>query len=324
MHDTTTASPIAPPESSPRAASKFSVALAVFNGAAALPRQLQSIARQTRPPDELIAFDDASTDDSLRILHRFAAAAPFPVHIHSQPANIGSTGNFNSAIEAATGDFIAPCDQDDVWLPHKLATLESALAAGAGVAFSDAHIVGPHLEPTATRLWQTLDFTPRRQYRVQTGHAVDLLLRANFISGATMAFAARHKPLVLPINQGWVHDAWIALLIAAVDRCQPIPDPLLCYRQHTHQQIGPGPVSAAAKWSKARQMDRDYFQHLSNNFAAAAARLSAAAAPRDVLQRIQEKSAHCRARATMRQTGAMPLHRPMLIAQEWFHRRYFR
>jgi len=306
------------------ASHRFSIALAVYNGAATLPRQLQSLSRQTRRPDELIAFDDASTDASASILHAFADAAPFPVDVRVQPHNVGSTRNFSDAIAAATGDFIALCDQDDLWLPHKLAALESALDAGAGIAFSDAHIVGPDLQPLAKRLWPLLGFTPRQQQRMHTGHSVDLLLRANVVSGATMAFAARHKPLILPIEPGWIHDAWISLLIAALDRCQPIADPLLCYRQHSHQQIGPGPTSVAGKWAKARRMDRDYFQHLANNFAAAATRLANAGAPVEVLRKIEGKTAHCRTRAAMRQSGSPLLTRPILIAQEWFHRRYFR
>jgi hypothetical protein len=71
-------------------------------------------------------------------------------------------------------------------------------------------------------------------------------------------------------------------------------------------------------------MDREYFQQLATNFARAAARLSAGGAPSEVLRHIQEKADHCRARASMRQTGSTPLARPVLIAREWFHRRYFR
>ena len=324
MHNGPTTSPDAPTGFATGAARKFSVALAVYNGADRLPRQLQSLARQTRRPDELVVFDDCSTDGSVAVLRRFADSAPFPMRVHCQSRNVGSTRNFNCAIEATSGDFIALCDQDDVWLPNKLATLESALATGAGMAFSDAHIVDSLLQPTGKRLWPSLGFTPRQQYRIEHGHGVDLLLRANVVAGASMAFAARHKAMVLPIDEGWVHDAWISLLIAAVDRCQPIAEPLFCYREHGHQQIGPAPTTAAAKWSKARGMDRDYFQRLATNFARAAARLSGSGAPPAVLQHIQEKAAHCRARASMRQTGSSPLARPILIAREWFHRRYFR
>jgi glycosyltransferase involved in cell wall biosynthesis len=60
----------------------LSIALCTYNGAVYLKEQLESIAAQTRPPDELVISDDQSTDDTLRLIeefcgHRRFSGAPF-------------------------------------------------------------------------------------------------------------------------------------------------------------------------------------------------------------------------------------------------------
>jgi hypothetical protein len=46
------------------------------------------------------------------------------------------------------------------------------------------------------------------------------------------------REICLPIGPGWVHDEWIVALTAAVAEVRPIEAPLICYRKHSHQQIG--------------------------------------------------------------------------------------
>lgn len=97
-----------------------SVALATFNGASYLREQLASIAGQSRLPDELVACDDRSADDTVAILNEFASQAPFPVHVSVNPERLGYARNFRRASGLCSGDMIAFCDQDDWWAPEKL------------------------------------------------------------------------------------------------------------------------------------------------------------------------------------------------------------
>src|SRR5258708_1747298 len=119
---------------------KVSVALCTYNGARFLREQLESIAAQTHIPAELVACDDASTDDSFSILESFAKSAVFPVRLVRNEIRVGSTKNFEQAIGLCTGEIIALCDQDDVWLPEKLARIGEELARhrDAVMVFSDA------------------------------------------------------------------------------------------------------------------------------------------------------------------------------------------
>ena len=121
----------------------ISVALCTYNGAPYLGEQLQSIAAQTRRPDEVVIFDDGSSDDTVARRAAVRRDGSFPVRVQVNPQNLGCRENFAACITACTGETIALSDQDDVWLPHKLERLTKALKEqpGAAFAFSDASLV---------------------------------------------------------------------------------------------------------------------------------------------------------------------------------------
>src|SRR3954470_19039846 len=84
----------------------FSVAMCTYNGARFLGAQLASVAAQTRPPDELVVCDDRSTDETADIVRAFASRAPFPVRLHVNEENLGSTKNFERALSFCEGEVI--------------------------------------------------------------------------------------------------------------------------------------------------------------------------------------------------------------------------
>lgn len=221
----------------------ISIALCTYNGSRYLKEQLDSIAAQSRPPNELIIRDDRSTDDTVEIARQFAAIAPFPVQVHVNAENVGSTRNFELAIEACSGDIIALSDQDDLWLPNKLERLEAEFAAdpGVGLVFSDATLTDENLSPLGVRLWRET-FKRRDQREFEAGRAVEVLLQYNVVTGATMAFRSELRPAVLPIPKltEFIHDGWISLIAALTSEVRFIREPLIKYRQHPGQQLGAG------------------------------------------------------------------------------------
>lgn len=304
----------------------LSVALCAYNGAAYLGEQLESIAAQDRLPDELIVCDDASTDATAQIVAEFAARAPFPVRWQRNRRNLGSRANFAQAIALCRGRIIALADQDDVWLPHKLRRLATALDANpqAGFAFSDAVLVDPQRQPLGCRLWQSIRFGRFEQRRWRAGRAVDVLLRHNVVTGATLALRAEYRDLVLPIPEGWVHDGWLALVIAAVADAVAVPEPLIEYRQHAAQQIGERPRSLYEQYLRGRQRRRKDFQQIAENYRAARDRLAPLGdrlnSPR-ILAALERKTDHFRTKACMRaHVGA----RLGLVLRELTHGHYAR
>lgn len=98
----------------------ISIAMATFNGEKFLRDQLDSLAKQSRLPDELVVTDDRSTDQTIGILKEFQTTAPFAVRVSVNDGRLGYADNFLKAAGQCSGDIIAFCDQDDVWMPHKL------------------------------------------------------------------------------------------------------------------------------------------------------------------------------------------------------------
>lgn len=217
----------------------LSIALASYNGERYISEQLDSIARQTRLPDELIISDDASNDATRTIVRDFAERVPFPVLLRTNSERLGSTRNFEVAIRACSGDIIFLCDQDDVWYPDKMALIEERFIndPGAGAVFTNADVVDQDLHPLGTRLWKIFRFNMKRQARIAAGDALGVLLKRPVVTGATMAFRSVYRDLILPLPDTW-HDAWIALLIGAISRLDAVPTPLIAYRQHSANQLG--------------------------------------------------------------------------------------
>jgi len=220
--------------------SRLSVALATYNGAAYLEEQLESIAWQTRLPDELVVRDDGSADDTVAILRAFAARAPFPVRVLERGDNLGYARNFGAVLAACTGDLVALSDQDDVWRPEKVARLEAALGddPGALLAFSDLELVDGDLRPLGKTMWQHVRLDAATQARYAQGWAASPLLTTYHVTGAAALVRASLLELALPVVLAYYHDGWLALLAVLTGRAVPVPEPLVLYRQHGRNQIG--------------------------------------------------------------------------------------
>jgi glycosyltransferase involved in cell wall biosynthesis len=217
----------------------ISVAMCTYNGGLYLAEQLESMLIQTTQPDELIVCDDGSTDQTLEILNKFANTSPFQVRIfknNQQP--LGSTKNFEKAINLCSGEIIVLSDQDDVWMPNKISMLKRAIDGGAGLVFSNATLVNANLEPLGYSLFDYLNLNNAEKKLINSGKLAQVLLKHNVITGATLAFSRRHLELIMPIPKSWVHDAWLGFLVACVENAQLIDSPLIAYRQHSNNQIG--------------------------------------------------------------------------------------
>lgn len=242
---------------------RISVALCTYNGARFLSEQLDSIAAQTRMPDELVICDDCSTDTTVSILETFALRSPFPVRLYQNNKNLGSSKNFEKVIEMCAGDIIALSDQDDVWHPEKLKQIEETFLKkpNVGMVFSDLEVVDENLQPMGYRGWQSIHFSSRRQRLFRNRKPLNVLLKGNVVTGCALAFRAKWRPIISPIpdcGDAVLHDYWIALLVGAVSTIAPIERPLVKYRQHSKQQLGlplPAPVSESqrlTRWLRKR------------------------------------------------------------------------
>jgi len=317
------------PRLGPEAPPRISIALCTYNGARFLKAQLDSYLGQTRLPDELLACDDGSGDETLAILHDFERRAPFPVRIVQNQTRLGSTKNFEKAIGLCTGDVIATSDQDDVWLPEKLALSEAALARNprSGLVFTNADVVDDALRPRGHRLWDAIRFGPLAQRQVRQGRSFEALLRQWVVTGATMMFRARFRGFVLPIPEIWVHDAWIAFIIGAMAPVEFIEHSTVKYRQHGGQQIGGKKLGLRDLYRKARELGPPYFRLAYEQFLMAHERLRAFAGQvrcPEYLAMVERKVEHQRRRLAISECPSRK-RRVLLATDELFrggYRRY--
>ncbi len=222
-----------------------SVAMATYNGAKHLRAQLDSIQSQTRLPDELVICDDCSLDSTVDLVTEFAKTATFQVLIVRNDARLGSTKNFEKAISLCTGDVIALCDQDDIWLPEKLERQCAMLERdpGLGGVFSDARLIDSQSQDTGKTLWQVNRFTHAGQMKIHNGDMFSDAVTKWKALGCTMIFRASLVDKIIPIPERWDHDGWIAWIIAMYSRIDIIPEALICYRIHPTQSCGVAPLS---------------------------------------------------------------------------------
>ncbi len=93
---------------------KISILVAVYNTAAYLSQCLDSLLSQTLKDIEVICVDDASTDNSLALLHQYAEKDN-RVKVFALKENSGQAHTRNVGLSHATGDYIGFVDSDD-WL----------------------------------------------------------------------------------------------------------------------------------------------------------------------------------------------------------------
>lgn len=214
------------------------VLLATYNGARYLPEQLDSLVSQREAAWSLLWRDDGSTDGTPALLEAFARRTGRAAEAVTPPGRAGAMGSFMRLLAAAPeGGHYAFCDQDDVWLPGKLARAQAALAempeARPALYCSRQQLVDAALRPTG------LSPLPRRPLGFRNA------LVQNVVTGCTLVLNDAARRLVLaapPPPPGTMHDWWCYLLVSGAGGAMRFdPEPGLLYRQHGANAVGTQP-----------------------------------------------------------------------------------
>jgi glycosyltransferase involved in cell wall biosynthesis len=121
-----------------------SAAVLSYNYARYLPERLDAVFSQTYPVREILLLDDASTDDSVSVAEKAAAAARRDLRVIANERNSGSVfAQWRRAAEAAKGEFLWLCEADDAAAPVFLARLMEAMAGAENpvLAFTDSRAI---------------------------------------------------------------------------------------------------------------------------------------------------------------------------------------
>lgn len=198
----------------------ISIVMCTYNGELYIREQLDSIVSQTYPVYELIIQDDHSTDNTVKVIEEYADKYPY-IHVYRNTRNLGFNRNFKKAILRATGEFIAISDQDDIWMPGKIA--EQVKAIGEHDICFSSYYRGPVLN----------DRTPV----VSPLYNMERLLFTNCIPGHSMLVRQSFTRLPEVWNPHICYDWWFLICACFHNGIVKIDTPLNWHRSHPDSAI---------------------------------------------------------------------------------------
>ena len=116
--------PDAPAGLAPGPTPRISILIPCYNAAPIVPRAVASALAQTTPAHEVIVCDDGSTDGPEKVLEAFGDQI-----VLLRKPNGGGASALNHALGAATGDFVAILDADDIYDPERTTAIGVAVAS---------------------------------------------------------------------------------------------------------------------------------------------------------------------------------------------------
>ena len=204
------------------AAPRISIALCTYNGERFLAQQLESLLAQDHQPLELVACDDGSTDDTWAILQRYAPRFG-QAQLVRNTSNLGVHANFQQALLACKAEWIAPCDQDDIWEPHKLSRL-LAEAGDALLVYGDSALIDAQGQSLGERVSDRLPM-------IAGSHPLAFAF-GNCVSGHAALLRRSLVEIATPIPTGLYYDEWLAFVASSLGTIVYVDEPLVQFRQH--------------------------------------------------------------------------------------------
>ena len=225
---------------------RVDILVSTFNAQPYLCELFDSILGQTYTNWRVLIRDDGSGDATLDVIKKYAATYPDKFRIvELSRTNIGYNSSFFRLLEKSDAQYIAFCDQDDVWMPEKLATQVTGITAieqfSSGrhpvLVHSDLQVHDEKMHLISDSLWKYQYLAPDIMRDIR------YLLVQNFVTGCTIMINRALKDLAVPVK-GFVamYDWWLALLALEQGTLYSINRPLVKYRQHGANTIG------ARKW----------------------------------------------------------------------------
>jgi glycosyltransferase involved in cell wall biosynthesis len=200
----------------------ISVALCTYNGGDFLEEQLDSILAQSISDWEIVIVDDCSQDKTHAILKTYAQRdARFNVYYNQE--NLGYNKNFEKALKLCMGEFIAICDQDDVWDRDKL-KIQLEEIKDSLLIYHDSMFMDYSGKSMETRISDKFNF-----YR---GARPEVFLYLNCVSGHSIFMKNAVLQLALPFPEEFHYDQWLAYVATTHGAIDFVDQTLVRYRQH--------------------------------------------------------------------------------------------
>lgn len=220
--------------------------MATYNGGKYICEQMDSIMNQTIQDFELVISDDGSTDDTVSILKGYALKDE-RIQVYLNEKNLGFKKNFENAISKSTGDFVALCDQDDIWLPDHLEILLNGMKDDVQIVCGKPIFVDENNQELPDKYDYFLMYCYPSTNEDTARH---IFLGRSTYQGASMLIRKSFFDKALPIPEGaYYHDSWFAILACFMDGFVYVDRPTMRYRRFSDSvTFGDIRISAAKRF----------------------------------------------------------------------------
>lgn len=215
--------------------SLVSILLAVYKpNEAWFIEQLVSLNNQTYESIELLVYDDCPESPvNEEILKKYITR--FKYTLLRGKRNQGSNKAFEELTKVAKGEFVAYCDQDDIWEKDKIGLLVNILKKEESVlVYSDMSVIDKDSKVSYDTLRQA---RPRLKY-LYGENLFDKFFFSNWIAGCSMLLDRELAQKCIPFSSVTVHDQWICLIASFYGKISFVDKPLVKYRIHGNNQTG--------------------------------------------------------------------------------------
>ncbi|HFU4059712.1 TPA: glycosyltransferase family 2 protein [Streptococcus suis] len=242
---------------------KVNILMSTYNGQQFLAEQIRSIQDQTYTDWTLLVRDDGSSDKTREILQDFASQdSRIRLIDVEETENLGVIKSFHRLVHDEQADYYFFSDQDDVWLPDKLAvSLQEAQSYPTDqplMVYMDLTVVD-----------QDLQVMTESMIRSQSHHANTQLvqeLTENTVTGGVSMINHSLASLWTKTEDIIMHDWYLALLASAFGKLVFIDKAGELYRQHADNVLGARTLSKRLKkWIRPHVLFRVYWDLIKNS-----------------------------------------------------------
>ncbi len=217
---------------------KVCVLMAVYNpNIQWLKLQLNSLENQTYGNMEIIALNDCSTtigsDELRKIFGEIIKTKKW--RLTENKENYGSNKSFEILTDICDGDFLAYCDQDDIWYTDKIEKSVNLISDTKSILVCGNMRV---IDENGNVIAEKIEKINKKQVFYRGENLTEPLLKNNFVTGCTMLIESRTAKRALPFIDGMFHDYYLAIYASLFGRIDYTEEPLLDYRIHSSNQSG--------------------------------------------------------------------------------------
>jgi glycosyltransferase involved in cell wall biosynthesis len=219
---------------------EVAVLLATHNPTETLEEQINSIYAQKSVKVKIYWGDDRSTEETKEYVRKLLAGKNY---VEIKDTGVGATKNFLYLLRFPTEDYIAFSDQDDIWLPEKLAQHVSLIKDSSDL---------PALSHSNSMVLKNGKTSKKKS--VCQDHTFYQLSWQNCVQGCTTLLNSKAQQLLNSMPQNYVlaHDWWAAQVISLYGKIFFNENVDLLYRIHSENEVGLPGTAARIKRSLSR------------------------------------------------------------------------